>query len=281
MNGGTVVRALAPSPPFMLPMRAMTGRRIIAAVFIGLVALVATARADFTFPVFSNYVVDQAGVIPPADEQALIAKLKAFQERTGHQFAVATVASLQGTSVEDYGNRLFRDWKLGDKERNDGALLLVAPNERKVRIEVGYGLEGDLTDAVSRLIIENAILPRFKAGDIPGGISRGADDVMAVFSGQAEDYKKRAALNDRIEEETPLIVTVFMICFWILFIYIMWRALRQSGQGGVSRRRSAPWIIGGPGGGFGGGGGWSGGGGGGFGGGGGGSSGGGGASGSW
>nr|WP_020179410.1 TPM domain-containing protein [Methylopila sp. M107] len=267
-------------------MRAMTGRRLLIAVLGTLVVLCAAAlpgRAQFTFPAFTNYVVDQANVIPPADEQALIAKLKAFQERSGKQLAVATVTSLEGTSVEDYGNRLFREWKLGDKDRNDGALILIAPNERKVRIEVGYGLEGDLTDAVSRLIIENAILPRFKAGDIPGGISRGADDVMAVFSGQAEDYQKRAALNDKIEEQTPLIVTVFMICFWILFIYIMWRALRQSASGaGNSRRRHGPWIIGGPSSGGFGGGGWSGGGGGGgFGGGGGGSSGGGGASGGW
>ncbi len=268
----------------MLPMRVMTARRRIASAVFGLLALCALGsgvRADLTFPAFTNYVVDQANVIPPADEQALIARLKAFQEKSGHQLAVATVSSLEGTSVEDYGNRLFRDWKLGDRTRNDGALILVAPNERKVRIEVGYGLEGDLTDAVSRLIIENAILPRFKAGDIPGGISRGADDVMAVFSGQAEDYQKRAALNDKIEEETPLIVTVFMICFWILFIYILWRAIR-SGPSGAARRRHGPWIIGGPssGGWSGGGGGWSGGGGG-FGGGGGGSSGGGGASGGW
>lgn len=253
---------------------------VAAALFAVLAALPALAQG-FTFPAFTNYVVDAANVLPPADEAALVAKLKAFQEKSGHQFAVATVPSLQGTSVEDYGNRLFRDWKLGDKTRNDGALLLVAPNERKVRIEVGYGLEGDLTDAVSRLIMENAIFPRFKAGDIPGGISRGADDVMAVFSGQADDYKQRAALNDRIEEETPLIVTVFMICFWLLFIYIMWRAVRAD-RSAARGRRSSPWIIGGPGGGWSGGsggGGWSGGGG--FGGGGGGSSGGGGASGGW
>ncbi|WP_309391111.1 TPM domain-containing protein [Chelatococcus sambhunathii] len=260
----------------------MTGRRIILSVLGALLVLcAAAARADFTFPAFTNYVVDQANVIPPADEQALVAKLKAFQERSGHQLAIATVSSLQGTSVEDYGNRLFRDWKLGDKQGNDGALLLVAPNERKVRIEVGYGLEGDLTDAVSRLIIENAILPRFRAGDIPGGIARGADDVMAVFSGQAEDYKQRAAQKDE-DAETPTIVTVFMICFWLFFLYVLWRSIRSGGSG-VSRRRHGPWIIGGPGYGSGwggGGGGWAGGGGG-FGGGGGGSSGGGGASGGW
>lgn len=264
-------------------MRAMTVRRHIAA-FLGAVlvlfAIVAGAQAQqgFTFPAFTNYVVDEAGVLSPGDEAALVAKLKAFQDRTGRQIAVATVRSLQGTSVEDYGNRLFREWKLGDKETNDGALILVAPTERKVRIEVGYGLEGDLTDAVSRLIIENAILPRFKSGDFAGGIGRGADDVIAVISGDAEDFKKRAAAG----EEEDLLSTVIMIAFLLFFLWVMWRSIRSSGSG-LRRSRHGPWIIGGPGSGggwSGGGGGWSGGGGG-FGGGGGGSSGGGGASGSW
>ncbi|WP_428979625.1 TPM domain-containing protein [Hansschlegelia zhihuaiae] len=263
-------------------MTPMAIRRFIffltAAVAIACSSFAAPVRADLTFPAFTNYVVDAANVLPPAEEQALVAKLKAFHDRSGHQFAVATVPSLQGASVEDYGNRLFRDWKIGDQTRNDGALLLIAPTERKVRIEVGYGLEGDLTDAVSRLIIENAILPRFKAGDLPGGIARGADDVIAVFSGQADDYQRRAALADRSKEETPLFVSIFMVCFFLFFLYVLWRAIRSGGARGVSRRHG-PWIIGGPGMG---GGGWSGGGGGGgFGGGGGGSSGGGGASGGW
>lgn len=237
----------------------------------------ATFAQELTFPAFTGYVVDQADVLPPDAERALTDKLAAFQRTTGHQFAVATVPSLQGTSAEDYGNRLFRTWKLGDATRNDGALLLVAPNERRVRIEVGYGLEGDLTDAVSRLIIENAILPRFRAGDIPGGVARGADDVMAVFSGHAEDFKARAA---EVREEPPLLATLFMAAFVLFFLYVFLRSLRSAPLNG-RRRRAAPWIIGGPGmgGGFGGGGGWSGGGG--FGGGGGGSSGGGGASGGW
>jgi uncharacterized protein len=241
--------------------------------------LVAPALAqDLGFPRFSNYVVDEANILSPDAEAALVAKLKAFQDRTGHQFAVATVPSLQGTSVEDYGNRLFRDWGLGDKQRNDGALLLIAPNERKVRIEVGYGLEGDLTDAVSHLIIQNAILPRFKAGDMAGGIARGADDVMAVFSGQAAEFKARAAA---VDEPAPwwfeLLTTLFV--FMILFLII--RGFYRGVNDPRSRRRSGPWITGGTAGGFGGG--WSGGssGGGGFGGGGGGSSGGGGASGGW
>lgn len=267
-------------------MRAMMVRRHIAAFFgAALVLLAITAGAlaqqGLTFPPFTNYVVDEAGILSPGDEAALVAKLKAFQDKTGRQLAVATVRSLQGTSAEDYGNRLFREWGLGNKEKNDGALILVAPNERKVRIEVGYGLEGDLTDAVSRLIIENAISPRFKAGDFAGGISRGADDVIAVISGDADDFKRRAAATD---DEEPLIANVIMIAFLLFFLWVMWRSIRSSGSG-LRRSRHGPWIIGGPGGGgggwSGGGGGWSGGGGGGFGGGGGGSSGGGGASGSW
>lgn len=249
-------------------------RAIVGVLTIALLALATSlpARAELAFPAFTNLVVDEANVLPDASEQALVAKLKAFQDRTGHQFAVATVPSLQGTSVEDFGNRLFRAWKIGDAARNDGVLLLVAPNERKVRIEVGYGLEGDLTDLVSGFIIRNAILPRFKAGDIPGGIDRGADDVIAVFSGQAEDYKARAAGTG--EEELPLKTKIFLVVFLIVFLFIFIQSFRQRGRGG----RSGPWIVGGPGWG-GGGGGFSGGGG--FGGGGGGSSGGGGASGGW
>ncbi|PZQ14264.1 MAG: hypothetical protein DI565_12620 [Ancylobacter novellus] len=254
-----------------------SARRVFAGLVVALLVWAGPALAqNFSFPPFTGYVVDQAGVLPADAEAALTAKLKAFQERTGHQFAVATVPSLQGTTVEDYGNRLFRDWKLGDKERNDGALLLVAPNERKVRIEVGYGLEGDLTDAVSHLIIQNAILPRFKAGDIPDGVARGADDVMAVFSGQAEDFKARAAAADAPPPVwVELLFNIVILAFMGLILWSFVRSLRNPRRG-----RSGPWIVGGPGG-FGGGG-WSGGGGGGgFGGGGGGSSGGGGASGGW
>lgn len=253
--------------------------RLLAAILLPALLAVAPVRADDAFPRFSNYVVDQADVIPPADEQALIAKLKAFRDKTGHQFAVATVTSLGGTSVEDYGNRLFRAWGIGDKTRNDGALLLIAPNERKVRIEVGYGLEGDLTDAVASLIIQHSILPRFKAGDIPGGVARGADDIMAVFSGQAEDYKARALQSLTEKDMAPWWVEILIILAMIaVFAFIFWVLWRSMKAGGGRGGRSGPWIVGGPSSG-----GWSGGSssGGGFSGGGGGSSGGGGASGGW
>src|SRR5205807_10487715 len=134
-----------------------------------------------------------AGVLDGAARAGLTPKLAALEAKTTDQLVVATVRSLQGTSVEDYGNRLFRNWKLGQAGKNNGVLLLVAPNERKVRIEVGYGLEGTLTDAITRLIIENNILPRFRANDFAGGIARGVDDVIQVLTGDAEEWKRRAA----------------------------------------------------------------------------------------
>ena len=118
----------------------------LASLALGL--LVAAGALAQTFPALSGRVVDQAGLLAPDRRTALEAKLKAREDRTTDQIVVATVRSLEGREIEDYANRLFRHWQLGQREKNNGALLLVAPNERKVRIEVGYGLEGALTDAL-------------------------------------------------------------------------------------------------------------------------------------
>ena len=100
--------------------------------------------------------------------------------------------SLNGNSVEEYANRLFRRWQLGQRGKNNGVLLLHAPAERKIRIEVGYGLEGTLTDAITKYIIANAIAPRFKANDFSGGMTRGVDDIIKVLGGGAEEFKQSA-----------------------------------------------------------------------------------------
>src|SRR5262245_42554492 len=123
-----------------------------------LLSLVAFAAYALTFPELTGRVVDDAGILDPATKAALERKLAEI-ETTG-QLVVVTLKSLQGTSIEDYGYQLGRHWQIGQKEKNTGALLIVAPNERKVRIEVGYGFEGTLSDAVSKLIIENSIVPR-------------------------------------------------------------------------------------------------------------------------
>src|SRR6185295_5905239 len=101
---------------------------------------------------------------------SLETRLDELEAKSGIQLAVATVKSLDGEEIEPYANQMFRAWKLGERTRNNGVLLLVAPNERRVRIEVGYGLEATLTDALAKVIVANAITPRFKAGDFPGGI---------------------------------------------------------------------------------------------------------------
>ncbi|MEY3704033.1 MAG: hypothetical protein RLZZ561_1653, partial [Pseudomonadota bacterium] len=146
-----------------------------------LLLLVSVGQAGLaqTFPKPNNTrVVDAANLLPPAEESALDQQLAAFEKATGRQFVVATIPDLQGYPIEDYGYRLGRAWGVGSQDKNDGALLIVAPKDRKVRIEVGYGLEPYLTDALSSLIINTQILPQFKAGDYPGGITAGADAVM-------------------------------------------------------------------------------------------------------
>ena len=145
-----------------------------------------------TFPELTGRVVDEAGILDPATKAALEQKLSEFETKTTGQLVVVTLKSLQGTSIEDYGYQLGRHWQIGQKEKNTGALLIVAPNERKVRIEVGYGFEGTLTDAVSRLIIENSIIPRFRANDFAGGINRGVDDIIQAVSVDPEEWKARA-----------------------------------------------------------------------------------------
>lgn len=174
-------------------------RNVLAAIAI-LCALIAPAAAQSPaipataeFPALTGRVVDEANVLDAATREALRAKLAAHEAKTTDQIVVATVRSLNGSSVEDYANRLFRRWQLGQRGKNNGVLLLHAPAERKVRIEVGYGLEGTLTDAIGKYIIQNAITPRFKANDFAGGLTRGVDDIIKVLDGGAEEFKQRVA----------------------------------------------------------------------------------------
>ncbi|MCB4767799.1 TPM domain-containing protein [Ancylobacter sp. Lp-2] len=254
-------------------------------------ATAVAARAELTFPPLSGRVVDAAGILSPQVRAALEAKLAAQEAKTTDQFVVATVPSLQGTSVEDYANRLFRAWKLGQTDKDNGALLMVAPAERRVRIEVGYGLEGVLPDAVASTIIQTAILPEFRAGNFPAGIEKGTDAVIEILNldpAEAEARARKAAEPAMTPDDwVPLIIFAVMIGFWIFVVYRQVRGgyLGRRGAGGAALPGGISgweWSRGRSRGGWsGGGGGWSSGrGGGGFSGGGG-SSGGGGASGSW
>jgi uncharacterized protein len=170
------------------------GGTFLAIAFVALLCTVVTALT-LTFPALTGRIVDRANIIPTETHSAIEQKLADLEARSGIQLVVATVASLEGQEIEPYANELFRSWKLGEKTKNNGVLLLVAPNERRVRIEVGYGLEGTLTDALSKVIITNAIAPRFKAGDFSGGISRGVDDIITVLTTDASEWQKRPSLR--------------------------------------------------------------------------------------
>ena len=139
--------------------------------------------AEPKFPTLIGRVVDDAGILSP-DTKSKISSESADHERfSGEQVVVVTIKSLQGYSIEDFGYQLGRHWGIGQKGTNNGVLLIVAPNERKVRIEVGYGLEGTLTDAQSRLIIEQSILPAFRRRDYNGGVLDGFEAILRVLGG--------------------------------------------------------------------------------------------------
>ena len=233
-----------------------------------------------TFPTLTGRVVDGANILKPEERAALEAKLKAYEDKTSDQVVVATVTSLDGTSVEDYANRLFRHWQLGQKKNNNGVLLLIAPNDRKLRIEVGYGLEGALTDALSKVIISTAIAPQFQKGNFAGGIDAGVDAILSILTGDAEEWQRRAEVREDKSSGFDSVISFIILLFIFYMISRMMRGT-QSGRGIRRGRGGSPWIVTTGGSGWSGsrGGGWSGGSGG-FSGGGG-SSGGGGASGSW
>lgn len=249
-----------------------------------LLALTGQAALAQNFPTLSGRVVDQANLLDPQQEAALTAKLQGLETRTKRQLVVATLNSLEGYEISDYGYRLGRQWALGqdgkgETEKDNGAILIVAPNERKMRIEVGYGLEPVLTDGLSSTIIRNEITPRFKAGDFAGGINAGVDRIVTQLELPADEAAKiaQAAQQRQGKGEGIPFGAIIFILFMIFFVFLP--MIRSTNGGGRKHRRGgmAPVIIWGGGGGFGGGGGGFGGG---FGGGGG-SFGGGGASGGW
>jgi uncharacterized protein len=132
-----------------------------------------------SYPALSSHVVDQAGLLAPTQEAALNQQLIKLEARTKHQMVVATVPSLEGKPVAEYSICLARHWGIGRKDMNDGVMLLVAPNEQRVRIEVGYGLEKALSDPEAQNIVDRSIVPAFKRGDFAGGISAGVDAIIA------------------------------------------------------------------------------------------------------
>jgi len=151
------------------------------------------AIAEVAVPPLTSRVTDLTSTLSRGELAALEQKLAAFEARKGAQVAVLLVPTTQPETVEQYAIRVFGEWKLGRKGVDDGALLLVAKNDRKLRIEVGYGLEGVLPDAVARRIVEEEIVPRFKQGDFYAGIAAGADRMLRVIDGEPLPPPRRTA----------------------------------------------------------------------------------------
>jgi uncharacterized protein len=210
---------------------------LILAVF----AMASVALAAPKFPPLTGRVVDDAHVLSPETAQKLDGELAQLEAQTGHQLVVATVPDLQGYEIEDYGYQLGRTWALGKKGVNDGVILLVAPKERKVRIEVGYGLEPVLTDALTSVILQTRVLPQFKQGRMEQGIVDGAEAIIQQLGlppDQAQAVAQQAAQQTRAHERGPSsahipVFFVILLIFWVLsgILGVFGRRGRRGGGG--------------------------------------------------
>lgn len=176
-------------------------------------------HAAITFPSLTGRVVDQAGIFDNTTKARIDAILVQHEQKTSNQVVVVTLPSLQGLAIEEFGYQLGRAWGIGTKAKHNGVLLIVAPQERQVRIEVGYGLEGTLTDATSKMIIEQDILPHFKQGDYPGGILAGTTSILATIEGTAEAQPISASSSSSLGSN----LFTLMIYLFLFFIFVSLR----------------------------------------------------------
>lgn len=221
----------------MKPLRLL----LLAALALGWAPLAGAAEPNI--PALTGRVVDAAGILSPQTEAALTGDLVGFEAATKRQVVVATLPDLQGYAIDDFGTRLGRAWGIGEKGKNSGALILVAPKERAVRIEVGYGLEGELTDAQASAIIQQLMLPRFRSGDYDGGLRAGTAAVLSALGWK--DGPKTAVAQ---QQGGGIPLGLFGL-FFLFFIVMAIQRMRGGGGGPWAGRRG--WNNRGFGGGFG------------------------------
>lgn len=201
-----------------------------------------------SFPELTGRVVDQADLLDPAQEAELTAKLEQLETTTNRQLVVATIDSLEGYDIESYGYQLGRTWAIGqdgegETEKDNGVLLIVAPNDRKVRIEVGYGLEGIMTDALSSNIIQNSILPQFRNGDFPAGINDGVDQISLQLVLPEEDAL-RIAEEAGQRSNSGDGENIGLVIFWgFVLVFFVIIPMFSNRNGKKYRRGSGPVVI--------------------------------------
>jgi len=220
--------------------------RFLAVLWLALLALATPATAQNYPPRPATPVLDQAGILRPEQIIDINSKAQALYSGSGRTFFVAIVKSLDGTTVEDYGGGLLRAWKVGDAKKDDGVILLVAPAERKVRIETGYGAEGFLPDILAGRIIRDTVVPKFKAGDMGGGVVAGADQIIRQMSLPVDQQQANVAAAERRQAkesgEVNFLPVIIIIIIFFSIIGSMARSFRgsryRSRRGGIN-----PWIV--------------------------------------
>ncbi|HKR88517.1 MAG TPA: TPM domain-containing protein [Phenylobacterium sp.] len=238
-----------------------------------LLAFATVAAAAPQFPALTGRVVDNAHMLSPQATQKLDADLANLEAQTGRQMVVATIPDLQGYDIADYGYQLGRTWGIGRKGKDDGVVFIVAPNEKKVRIEVGYGLEPVLTDALSSVILQTKVLPRFRAGQMEQGVVDGAEAIIQQLALPEDQARQNVAQAAQTQEKVQQdggggsfgLVILIVFIFWVLASLLGGFGGRRGGSGlwwllplmmsGGGRGRGGDWGGGGGGGGFSGGGG--------------------------
>lgn len=212
-----------------------TGWRPLLAAALLLVG--GAVRAQAPVPPLTARVIDQTGTLAPADAAALTAKLAALEAEKGSQIAVLIVASTEPETIEQYGIRVAEAWKLGREGVDDGAILIVAKDDRKLRIEVGYGLEGALPDAIAKRIVREDIAPQFRSGDYAGGINAGIDRMIAVVNGEALPAPKpgRGASGSSKHPPLELLFVAFIIVWGLMSAVrrVLGTGIASLGVGGI------------------------------------------------
>ena len=196
-----------------------------------LLAAAAPARA-LDVPFLSGRVVDLADLLPPDAEASLATKLEALEKETGAQVVVLTVPTLEGDPLEDFAVRVAQTWQLGREGVDDGALFLVAQQERGLRIEVGYGLEPKLTDITTKRLLDEIVVPRFRAGDFPGGIAAGVDAVATVVRGGDPLPPPQPAASTDLLARDPAGKLFFVVVFALFGVPFVLSALNTRGCAG-------------------------------------------------
>ena len=201
-------------------------------------------RADVAIPPLTGRVVDQTGTLSSADVAALSQKLRDYENRKGSQIAVLIVPTTQPETIEQFSIRVAEAWKIGRKKVDDGAILVVAKNDRHLRIEVGYGLEGVLTDVTSRRIIDEAITPKFRSGDFAAGISAGVDRMMRVVDGEPLPSPSRSVnFAHNLDDLAPVFAVALFASIGVggFFRAILGRLLGSLVTGGIIA--AVTWLI--------------------------------------